>query len=763
MSSLLLVSNRLPVSVERWKGAVHLEQSTGGLVTGLSAFHDRSDTRWMGWAGLARERLTTAEWRSLEKKLAKEYRYLNVPLSHSDIEHHYLGFCNATLWPLFHYFSENLPFHQSWWHAYRRVNEQFADAILAQVEPGDRVWVHDFQLMLLPQMLRERMPELSIGFFLHIPFPSFEILRLLPWRKEVLRGILGSDLIGFHTYDYTIHFLQSVQRFLGLDHEGGTLMVDSRAVKVDAFPLGIDAERFERTTEQSIVMRKTKKLRDDLGEDRTIILSVDRLDYTKGIAQRLQAFKELLHRRTDLKKKVTLILVAVPSRTKVERYRLMKKEIDELVGSINGAYGSMEWTPVRYLYQSLNFRDLVALYVVSDIALITPLRDGMNLVSKEYIASKPEKNGVLILSEMAGAAKELPDAILTNPASIDSMVNALEEAIDMPEEERKRRWKHMRNSIQHRGSDRWAEDFLENLDTIKTQQSELHRQFLSDSDRSTILKQFARGKSRLLLLDYDGTLTNFARSPRESPPTPRLRALLEALAADPRNSVVLISGRRKEHLEEWFSIPRVGLVAEHGMWLRKDDGEWATIETLSNDWKEQVRPMLERFVFTTPGSFLEEKEYSLAWHNRLVDPELRDVRTRELMSFLSDMIRNLPVDVREGHRTIEIKHTTVDKGRAAQHWILDESRDFILAAGDDWTDEDMFEALPEETHTLKVGIGPSRARYRVRNPEDIIRLLEDCHRTSIAKAATRKHVQRTVGVTRKGRTNRRVPAKTVRR
>lgn len=722
--ALFLVANRLPVSVERRKGKLHLERSAGGLVTALSAFHATHESSWIGWPGIARERVTDKEWHDLERKLRVESRELAVSMGQQDVDAHYFGFCNATLWPLFHYFSQDLSFQRAWWEGYKRVNGQFADLVLAHARRGDTVWIHDFQLMLLPGMLRERAPDLSIGFFLHIPFPSFEILRLLPWREDMVRGMLGSDLIGFHTYDYAIHFLKSVQRFLGIEHEGGRLSVGTRSIKVDAFPLGIDADRFAKAVEEPPVQRRIKRLRDGLG-NRTVILSIDRLDYTKGIAQRLRAFQELLQRRQDLRGKVTLLLVTVPSRTKVERYRAMKREIDELVGAINGAHGTMEWTPVHYLYRSLDFRELAAFYAVADIALVTPLRDGMNLISKEYVASKGEDTGILILSEMAGSAKELHDAIITNPASADTMTDALEEAIMMPPEEAARRFHLLRATVRRRDTAAWANDFLENLRAVKQGQSEALRHFLQPADRTRMIRHFRESKNRLLLLDYDGTLRPYARTPKEAWPSKPLLELLTRLAADPHTRVVLLSGRKRRDLEEWFQIPGLKLIAEHGMWIRKNGGDWTVIEALGNEWKDEVRPMLERFVITTPGSFLEEKEYSLAWHNLLVDPELRSVRTRELMSFLPDMIRNLPVDLREGHRIVEVKHRSVDKGRAVQYWLLDQEPDFVFSAGDDWTDEDMFAAVPEGAYTLKVGPGSSRARWRVHGPDPILSILRD--------------------------------------
>jgi trehalose 6-phosphate synthase/phosphatase len=380
---------------------------------------------------------------------------------------------------------------------------------------------------------------------------------------------------------------------------------------------------------------------------------------------------------------------------------------------------------VHYLYRSLRFPELVALYSIADIALITPLRDGMNLVAKEYVASRAKPTGVLILSEMAGAAKELGDAILVNPAYQENLIRAFVEAVDMPLDEQERRMRAMQLSVRRRNSTWWAEEFTSRLEEVKKDQKAYLRRLLLGSQQEEILKRFAAGPTRLLILDYDGTLVPYVRHPQQSDPGPELLTLLGALARMPNTEVVVASGRRRENLEQWFDGLPIGLIGEHGMWMRKQGGEWTATESFSTEWKNDIRPPLERYVDATPGSFLEEKDFSLAWHYRLVDPELWKARVPELLALLGTLTQKLPLQVRDGQRVIEVKSSGMDKGRAAQSWLVEAKNGFILAAGDDWTDEDLFAALPETAFSIRVGLAQTRARAFVHDWQDIVRLLKN--------------------------------------
>jgi len=591
-------------------------------------------------------------------------------------------------------------------------------------KPGDYVWVHDYQLMLLPQLLREKFPELEIGFFLHIPWPSFELFRLLPWREEIMNGLLEADLIGFHTYDYVRHFLSSVSRVMGFEHTLGKVDMGNRVIKVDAFPMGIDYEKYSQAISKAGVKKEVDKILQEVGK-RKIIISVDRLDYTKGIIQRLEAFDLFLSENPEYKEKVTLIMVAVPSRTGVEDYKILRNRLEQLVGRINGAHGTMGWVPVWYLYRFLPFRRITALYNVADVALVTPIRDGMNLIAKEFIATKTEGRGVLILSEMTGAASELGEALIVNANNKRAIIQAIKEALEMPLLEQMERNRLMQERLKCYDVSRWSSDFLNSLYDIKKTQRELSVRKLSATIREKLVSDYAKSKKRLLLLDYDGTLVGFRGKPAQASPDDEIMSLLESLSGKPKNTVVIISGRDKETLVKWLGGLNVILIAEHGAWVKQKDKDWESAEPITSDWKDTISPILGLYSDRTPGSSVEEKDFSLVWHYQRADPELAYVRGQELRDALLNMTENLDVGVFEGSKIIEIKKLGVNKGRAAEFWLEKEDWDFLLAAGDDYTDEEMFRVLPDEAYSIKVGLNISKARFNVDNPNEIRSLLKE--------------------------------------
>ena len=479
LGRLLVVANRLPLNTMRKAGELHFRPSPGGLAVGLSSLPESCERLWLGWPGVTNEKLKAEEKNQIRERLAAEDCH-PVFLSRGQMEGYYQGFCNKTIWPLFHYFPRRAVYEKRFWKTYRQVNEAFCDEVMKIAKPGDCIWVHDYQLMLLPELLRERLPDSEIGFFLHIPWPSFELFRLLPWREEVLNGLLGADLIGFHTYDYVRHFLSSVSRIAGLEHTLGNVGVANRVVKVDAFPMGIDYEKYSRAIEDSGVEKQATKILKKIG-DRKIILSIDRLDYSKGIIERLEAFDLFLSENPKYRGVVTLIMVAVPTRTGVEAYRELRSRLEQLVGRINGEYGTMGYVPVWYLYRSLPFAELTALYNVSDVALVTPLRDGMNLVAKEFIAAKADRPGVLIISEMTGAACELGEALVVNSCNKNAMVDAIKQALEMPPLEQLERNTVMQERLRRYNISRWSQDFLDSLSEIKKTQEQMSANRLSES------------------------------------------------------------------------------------------------------------------------------------------------------------------------------------------------------------------------------------------------------------------------------------------
>lgn len=517
---LLVVSNRLPITVVESEGKLIFQESVGGLVSGLSAYLDslkgssftKSEYIWIGWPGISVDKKTKEELEELSAKALSEFRAYPVFLTERAMEKFYQGFCNKTIWPLFHYFPSYTVYDESFWLHYKCVNKIFCEAVMTVIKPDDVVWIHDYHLMLLPQLLREKMPDARIGFFLHIPFPSFEIFRLLPmkWRSEILEGLLGADLIGFHTHDYTQYFLRCVLRILGYEHNMGEIFLSDRVIKAETLPMGIDFQRFYSAASCPEVQREKEQLVKTLS-DFKVVLSIDRLDYTKAIIKRLQGYELFLQKNPQWHRKVILVLVVVPSRIDVEHYQQMKKQIDEFVGKVNGQFGGVDWTPILYQYKFLPFNPLVALYAVSDVALITPVRDGMNLIAKEYVATKTDKTGVLILSEMTGAAKELGEAIIINPNNIQEIADALKEALEMPKEKQVKRNEIMQNRLKRYDVVRWADDFIRELISVKDEQKRFNARLLGLSMREQLLKDFKKALKRLIFLDYDGTLVPFAR------------------------------------------------------------------------------------------------------------------------------------------------------------------------------------------------------------------------------------------------------------
>ncbi|UCE06418.1 MAG: bifunctional alpha,alpha-trehalose-phosphate synthase (UDP-forming)/trehalose-phosphatase [bacterium] len=721
MRRMLIVSNRLPISVQKRKGRFNYLPSAGGLATGVSSFYQSYQSLWIGWPGITTSILT--EKQEIESKLKSENMY-PVFLTKHQIEKYYEGFSNKTIWPLFHYFTQHTIYDKAFWEAYYHVNNIFCDEVLRLAKDDDIIWIHDYQLMLLPGLIRNKLPSATVGFFVHIPFPSFELFRSLPWRKAILNGMLGADLIGFHTYDYVRHFISAVTRLLGIDHTFGNLMLEDRVIKVDSFPMGIDFDKFANASQKSVIKREIGKIRNKIG-DHKIILSVDRLDYSKGILQRLKAFDLFMDANPEYRGKLILILLVVPSRSKVEHYRKLKEAVDELVGFINGKYGNLGWTPIWYLYRSLPFNLLSALYNVADIALVTPFRDGMNLIAKEYIASKTDGKGVLILSEVAGAADELGEALAVNPNDIDDIKNALEQAFSISETAQVKQNRGMQERLARYDVNRWAEDFIDTLLKTKANQNKILAKHLNQQEKQSLIADYKNSSHRLILLDYDGTLIGFAKTPEEAKPDNELLTVLNTLTKSPQNEVVIISGRNKDTLQQWFGELNIGLVAEHGAWLRFKGKQWETIEPLKQDWKNEIRTILELYVDRTPGSLVETKDFSIVWHYRKADPGFGEMRARELVDTLVYLTSNLELQVLEGSKVVEVKNMGINKGKAAMQWLTQTKCDFILAIGDDWTDEDLFKVMPENAFSIKVGFTTSVAKFNVKSAKEVRILLNE--------------------------------------
>ena len=729
MGKTIIVSNRLPIRITKVENSFEFTPTSGGLATGLHSVHKNKNSLWVGWPGIGSDTLDESEWEPLKDSLT-ENNYCPVSLSTEEIDDFYYGLPNKCLWPLFHYFIEFSIFNKAHWDSYVEVNEKFSKAVIDRIEPGDTVWIQDYQLMLCPKMIRDACPDVTIGFFLHIPFPSFEIFRIFPWREPLLEGVLGADLIGFHTYDYERHFLSSAKRILRKNVQFNRVTVGSREVVVDTFPMGIDYTKFNDAAQTHLAQKQTEKseLKIQLDvhlkstDDSKLILSIDRLDYTKGVINRIKAFDLFLDKYPEYLEKVRLVMLTVPSRSDVPEYKRLKKETDEVVGRINGKYATVNWTPIWYYYRAMDFDDLIDLYMTSDIAMITPVRDGMNLVAKEYVATRVKGDGVLILSEMAGASKELYEAILVNPFDRNAMADAIQKAIVMPVEEQKKRNNSMQKRLSRYTVNYWAKEFMDALEVKVEPKEEVGVQKLNTQRITSMAESFKQADKKMLLLDYDGTLVGFHQNPDRAVPDDALLKTLTQLTSLPNTDVAIVSGRDKVFLEKWFGSLQLTLVAEHGYFVKEHKQKWVANGSSDNTWKKDLLPIMEAFTDRTPGTFIEEKTNSLVWHYRKTDPELAAERVVELKTVLASLISD-KLSIMDMDKALEVVNSQITKGTAVSDLVSNKNYDFILCAGDDVTDENMFTSLPGHTRTIKVGRKKTEAKYYIEDIEHVKALL----------------------------------------
>lgn len=720
---VIIVSNRLPVSVKRVDGKLEYYPSVGGLATGLSSYANNRRNKWIGWPGIADDELSEQDRIDITQELKKHNCY-PVFLTKKQLDDFYNGFSNSLLWPAFHELpvkSQATPAH---WNAYKRVNQLFAETVFTLSAPGSTVWVHDYQLLLLPTMLRTRRPKDKIGFFLHIPFPNAETFTTIPHHQQLLNGLLGSDLVGFHTESYVQNFLDCCQQ-TGAGLVGTRkLILPDRVIRVTDFPMGIDYGKFARATKQRAVRTEVLKLRAKYGRKK-IVLTVDRLDPTKGLVERLQAYREFLRQTPALRGKVVMVMLAVPSRTEIPEYQALKRRLEKLVKAVNKEFGTLRWQPVDYLYKSVPFEQLTALYRFADVAFIAPIKDGMNLVAKEYLATNPNNRGVLILSETAGAAEELKDAIIVNPQESDSLVRGLSRALTGPPRDLRRRARNMQERIASFTVHDWAGTFMKSLQQSRPQGAGRYvtRQLNADQ-QNALLKHYRTAKHRLVLFDYDGVLTSFRGKPADAAPSKQLLNQLRKLSEQAGTHLVIISGRSQADLEAWLGeLADVTLLAEHGAFLRKRRTKrWRQTTDVDLAWKDEAAAILDAYTQKTPGATLEQKAASLVWHYRRAAPYYAQKHLVAIKRLLNRLAKTHPIVVEQGNMILEVRTDGVHKGTGALS-LLTPQTDFILAVGDDATDEDMFEHLPEWAHTIKVGRGHTRARFRLANVDDVHRLL----------------------------------------
>jgi trehalose 6-phosphate synthase/phosphatase len=728
---IIIVSYRLPFRIETVGGQNVLKQNSGGLVSAISALSEkfgnfdeivvREKIIWIGHGEHSEDEYNQASGADCKFKL------LPVSIDDETNKLFYSGFSNDFLWPLFHYFTNYAVFNEAYFDAYVKAQRLFADKISEVATDDDLIWIHDYQLLMLPGKVREKMPEATIGFFLHTPFPSFETFRMMnrSWRESLLNGMLGADVVGFHINDYAQYFLRAVSRTLGYETGTNNVMADGRIIRVDAFPIGIDFKKFDEAARSKKVEKEVKQIKTSLG-NRRLLFSVDRLDYTKGFLHRLTGYEYFLEKYPEWREKVVFNMIVIPSRDTIGSYQEMKKEIDALVGRINGKYGTIAWRPIIYQYRSVSFDELVALYNLCDVAVITPLRDGMNLVCKEFAACQTKNSGVLILSEMAGAAAELAEAVLINPTDKTEVASAINKALLLPAKERDLRIQLIRKRLMDYDVFSWAKDYINSVASIKKEQ-DVRKVVILDKDiKNTIVTSYNSSARRIIFLDYDGTLVPYSRIPELAYPSENTLKLIEKLSSDTKNQVVIISGRTRSFLDEYFSKLSVYLVAEHGAFVKFPSHKWQSEFDTDQSWKISILPILDRYTNHCVGSFIEEKTTSLVWHYRNLEASLAYLKVNQLREELRIVISNdTRLCMMEGNKVVEIRLSGYDKGFAAMKFLKETHFDFLLAIGDDKTDEDLFRVLPPDAFTLKVGVVPSLAKYNLKNQSDVSTLLSE--------------------------------------
>ncbi len=719
MQTLINISNRLPITIGE-----EITKSSGGLVAALEGLSsEEMRVEWIGWPGGG---ITDPDrQREIKKNLREQYGCIPVFLSQPEVEGFYEGFANSSLWPLLHYLPTRFRYEPQWWDIYRTINERYAAATLEVATENDLVWVHDYQLMLLPELLRREMPSLRIGFFLHTPFPSYEVFRYHPRRRELVQGMLGADLVGFHTFGYVRHFRSSALRLLGVDAEMTRIRYEARDVWLGVHPIGINAKKFQEELDSESFKRQ-REATVAAHQGMQIVLSVERLDYTKGLIHRLDAI-DLFLSRTEERERVKFIMVSVPSRQNVDEYRELREEVEWKVGRINGKYATLRDSPIRFIHSSVSFEELCALYSIADIALVTPLIDGMNLVAKEYVACQREHPGVLILSEFAGASEELFNAIIVNPYDTQAVVDAIDQGLTMPVRERYDRMRAMHDRVLEYDSNAWAQGFIAELRT--------RCRHTGDASNVTeaklrIAKSIRGGHPTAFFLDYDGTLREIVRDPAAAVPSAALRATFDKLIRAHNLDVTIISGRTADDLERFLGDSPFGLIGEHGAALRRPGShEWEQLDrNIDYSWKTELLRVLRLYERSTPGSFIEVKRTSLVWHYRRSDPEFGEFKAKHLTDELAMITANEPLHIRHGKKIVEISPTEVNKGAAVTRVAESGSYNIILVAGDDQTDQSMYRLSLPQLISINVGDEANGARVPTAQPRILPPISRRSHR-----------------------------------
>ncbi|KAJ2489541.1 hypothetical protein IWW37_003887 [Coemansia sp. RSA 2050] len=709
---IIAASHFLPFSVavaeatpeEPYQWTVSRRSGHTAMYAGIRSLneHPNTDCTQLGWIGYYKGRdgqeracdSLSAESRANIVEALKPFDAVPVFIDEGTANGHYEGYSKQILWPLLHYMSwdDSRRMDPMWWSCYNKANQTFASAISAIYNEGDIVWIHDYHLLLLPEIFHQLKPAATIGLFLHAPFPSSELFRSLPNRKEILNGMLGSTSIGFQTYSYARHFLSSCTRVLGLESTPTGIDNNGSIVSIGVFPIGIDAKSVQARRALPSVQAKMKAMREMFANKR-IIVGRDRLDEVAGIKQKLEAFEKLLETCPEWQNNVVLIQVTQPGQNRQPR---LEAKISELVTSINSNYGSLEFMPVMYHNSFLDTDEYMALLNIADLCLITVIRDGMNTGSLEFVVCQEDKHSPLILSEFTGTAGSVSGAIQINPWDYLGVAQAIDTALRMGPEEKKVRYTEMYNHVMGHDAQNWAFTVIQDLRaTVLAGQTNAETPHL---DLPLMARRFAAAKKRLIMLDYDGTLTPITNVPAQALPPPDMLKALSKLCADPQSFVCVISGRDRQFLELHLgSIKGLALSGEHGSFIRYPGGEWINLlEDMDMEWKEEVMSIFRFYTERTAGSTIEAKETSITWHYRNADPEYGEFQAKECMNHLENaVVSKRPVETLVGKKCLEVRPLSVNKGEIVKRLVgaNPEQWDFVLCAGDDKTDEDMFRSL----------------------------------------------------------------------
>jgi trehalose 6-phosphate synthase/phosphatase len=718
----IIVSNRLPLTVN---ADGELSRASGGLVTALSGVHNQAEQVWVG---IAPAEISSNQWHELDPALTQVY--VPVFIEPDLYDRYYNGMANDVFWPLFHYEASLIKFEPQNWEAYREVNQVLAQTISTIAQPGDLVWIHDFHLFLLPRLLRQLQPELKSGFFLHIPFPSSELFRQLPVRHEVLSGILGADLIGFHDYSYLRHFCSALKSVFDLDSNLMHLIWERRNLQLGVFPVSIDTSSMLQATQSAETAAVLQRYNDDKSY-KYLILGVDRLDYSKGLLLKLQIFRNLLQNNPELQGQVTLLQIAIPTRQDVEEYQKLRLQMEQLIGEINGKYAHPNYVPVQYMYSSISFHELLALYRMADVMLVTSQRDGMNLVAMEYLVSQPPENpGTLVLSEFTGASSVLSGAMVINPWDSQESACILAQALNLPLHDRQQRYQSTVKFLQGYTASDWAAGFMDTLAQSGAGGQQDRQQTLKTRENIQAVLAPVCGGPLLIFLDYDGTLVPIEKRPELAVMSTVVFGLLSHLVSYKDVQIVVVSGRPGSFLNAQFQTLPISLAAEHGAtFYSPTDKIWESQVWSDRDsWYASAEHHLEHYSLRVPNSFVEKKDYSLAWHYRLSPSVFAEYQASKLKEELESGFSNLPVTVLAGKKVVEVRVVEANKGYFVRNYLAHhlnaENHPQILAIGDDTTDEEMMAALPETALTFRVGEDVSRARYRLQNQSDVLVLLD---------------------------------------